>query len=413
MKELKEVLNGLLLRDGKPIKTIVICDPGLDDLLMLLQILTSPLFEIVGIIPVYGNAKTYYTVHNTLNLCEFLGKTGISIYPGSDYNPATPDYDEKAVVYGQQGLGSVVSLPTAKKMKMQDINGIEFASKAIARERHLIISTASITEPVKILQNLPPSALKNIIAISLMGGVINATQEANWPIRGTTLFDETKQQQVSEANVGFDTHASKTFFDICTLNNIPILLSPLDLTHSILASENDITHIKNVGNPAAELAAKIIAGVPEHYQKRYREGSDGKFRQPLHDMHSSSCLMHPELYHGYWVTLKVSDTLFPQQTMITDYNQGNVFLLDIHYLHRLAYFRCFVSDLMHYQYLQNPIMAITTTEKETNTLPTRMLGNSQHILMPSPLLPHDKRSELPGEILKQQIQNLSTPIKPP
>lgn len=169
----------------------------------------------------------------------------------------------------------------------------------------------------------------------MMGGVINSTQEANWPVSG---------QRFSEANLAYDAKASNILFNICSRFHIPIFLAPLDLTHSIIASESDIEEIKQLKNPAGKLAYQLIKSVPLHYQERYRLGSDQKFRQPLHDVHASHCLLHPDLYQGHWVSVKVSAELKPEQITIIDENQGNVFLLDMHYLYRKQFFTLLAKD---------------------------------------------------------------------
>ena len=196
-----------------------------------------------------------------------------------------------------------------------------------------------MTEPSKILQILKEkqsNVLSNIIAISMMGGVINSTQEANWPVTG---------KRFSEANLAYDAKASKVLFDICTTHKISIFLAPLDLTHAILASESDIEKIKQLNTSAGKLASQLIEAVPLHYQQRYQLGPDQKFRQPLHDIHTSSCLLHPELYHGHWISIQVSSDIKPQQINIINETQGNVFLLDMHYFYRKQFFNLLADDL--------------------------------------------------------------------
>src|SRR5690242_2254078 len=66
-----------------PIKVIVFCAPGIDSALMLLQLLGSHKYDIVGIVPVSGNVDISLAVSNTLSICEFVGQYDIKIYPGS------------------------------------------------------------------------------------------------------------------------------------------------------------------------------------------------------------------------------------------------------------------------------------------------------------------------------------------
>lgn len=340
--------NNIKAENSLPIKTIIFCDPGIDDLLMLIQILSSSKYNVVGIVPVSGNTDSQHTTHNTLALCELLGKTEIPVYPGSDYvrdsEYQSEKYEKEMDVYGKNGLGNI-NLPFAKIMKPQQQNGVNFTVDALKKDKHLLIFTAPLTEPAKIFQQLEieqPEAFENILAISMMGGVINSTQEANWPI---------DEKRFSEYNLARDAESSKQVFYFCNKYHVRILLAPLDLTHSILASESDVAQIKKVGNPAAELVVQIIKNVPEHYQKRYQSGPNKEFRQPLHDFHSSNCLLHPELYHGHWVSMDVYSNLEPRQMRITNSNEGNVFLLDSHYVHREQFFVLLAKDLEYFQRL--------------------------------------------------------------
>lgn len=331
-----EILQAIfqLKKTTAPIKVIVFCSPGIDSALMLLQLLGSKKYDVVGIVPVSGNVDISLAVSNTLSICEFVGKFNVKIYPGS----IEKDETHHASIYGDEGLGSIRLLP-AQTIRTESQNGINFIYEALQQDKHLLISTGILTEPARILEKFKiehPEAFENIIAISMMGGVINPTQEANWPVSG---------ERFSEANLAYDAKASETVFKIASQFNIPIFLSPLSLTHSILASKSDITKLKNLNTPAGKLAYQLIESVPLHYQKRYGLGPDQHFRQPLHDVHVTHSLTHPELYTGLWVKMNISSKIKPRQITITDENQGNIFLLDIHYLYREKFFDLLRNDL--------------------------------------------------------------------
>lgn len=332
----RQTLKSKSANTKKGIKVIIFCDPGVDDALMLLQMLSSAHFQVVGIVSVTGNASCYQTTQNTLDLCEYVGKSDIAVYPGSMYKKL--EKPETISIYGKSGLGSLV-LPKAKKMRIQSQNGIEFTKASLKREKHLLISTASLLELAKVFKELEkeqPSALHNVIAISMMAGVINAVQDANWPIA---------KKRYSEANLAYHVKSSKIVFDCCATHKIPIFLSPLDLTHSLLASETDIHRLKTAKNLAGKCAYRLMSKVPKHYQNYFGKGPNGKFRQPLHDLHASFCLLHPEVYTGQWVTLHLNTGLKPYQMNIVDQSKGNVFLLDMHYAMRARYFTLYEDDL--------------------------------------------------------------------
>ena len=95
-----------------PIKVIVFCAPGIDSALMLLQLLGSDKYDVVGIVPISGNVDISRAVNNTLSICEFVGKSNIKIYPGS----IEKDNTHHVAIYGDKGLGTII-LPPAQTMK--------------------------------------------------------------------------------------------------------------------------------------------------------------------------------------------------------------------------------------------------------------------------------------------------------
>jgi inosine-uridine nucleoside N-ribohydrolase len=341
-----KILEPLLTQYPMPV--IVFCDPGVDDALMLLQLLgAQSLYKVVGIIPVKGNISSQVCLENTLELCEYIGRTDVPVYPGRK-----AEFTGVAV-YGDRAMGSLV-LPKAEKMKAQQTPGIEFAVEYLKHHQALIISTGGLTEPAEVLQKLSndsPAALKNIRGISLMGGVINSTQEANFPVKGI---------RTSEFNVADDPEATKQFFDITAQYGISIFLQPLDLTHSALVSKTDVASLENINHPAAKAAYTLISNVPDHYQKRYKKGPDGEYRQPLHDLHSSTCLLHPELYRGRWVELEVSRDPSHNHFSIKKEGTGNVFLLSIPTPDRKKFIDAIVKD---YKNTEGPDFIIDLVKK--------------------------------------------------
>lgn len=310
---------------------IVICDPGVDDALMLLQILNTTLYRVTGVIPIEGNSSYKITLQNTLNICEYIEKYNTDIYPCSDYFDQKPLRINIAPVYGENALCGL-TLPQAIKMKPQNINGVDFAYNELKNNKYFIISTGPLTELAKILVRIEQdkvTSLNNILAISIMGGVMNPLQEANWPVIGL---------RQSEANFSFDFPSTQLTLDICQRYHIPIILTPLDLSHSILACKSDLRFLNNTYNrPTQKLAKYLIENVPSHYKSRYGLGPNYEYRQPLHDVHASNCLINPHHYYGKWSNINISSAQTGLLTINTADN-GNVFLLDMHYHNRQLFF---------------------------------------------------------------------------
>lgn len=313
---------------------IIFCDPGVDDLLMLLQILGSQQkYSIAGIIPVRGNASSQTCLENTLAACEYIGRTDIKIYPGKK------EKFKGFKVYGKHGLNGL-RLPKPTVMKAESTPGIAFAYNFIQKQKVTLISTAGLTEPAEVLARLhhtSPRSLDNILGISLMGGVINASQEANYPITG---------KRFTEANVADNPRATKKLFDISEKHKIPIFLSTLDLTHSVLVSKTDAKALRKTNNAIEKCAYTLIKNVPQHYKKRFGKGPDQEYRQPIHDVHASNYLLHPELYCGKWVTLNVSTNAKNPHFSIKKQGAGNVFLLSLLPLNRSKFIQTVMSDYL-------------------------------------------------------------------
>ncbi len=325
------------------INTLVFCDPGLDDALMLMQILASLKHKIMGIIPGAGNVPLQTTIFNTLRICELVHRKDIKVYPGCKHpsNQSEAEMIDGTTVYGDDGLGGIV-LPAPSVMKAETEDGIQFSVETIKKVKTMLISTGGLTDVYRVLSRLQqesPDSLKNILGISIMGGVVNAAQEANAPL-GNARY--------AEFNILFDTTASKAVFELCARHQIQIFLSSLDLTHSILCSADDIQDLsRNVENsPVLEFAKALLEAVPDHYKNRFGKGPNNRYRQPLHDVHASACLMHPEIYESTQASVSVQDSGPEAGKMEISLNaEGNVHLLSIPYLYRNIFFSHLMKDI--------------------------------------------------------------------
>lgn len=350
--QLKKILNRLLNRErdnidvnkktNQKIPVLIFCDPGVDDALMLWQILSAQTYQILGIVAGAGNTSRSYTINNAQRIVAITGQTNINIYAGCEtpLNTSQEKMLNGINVYGDDGLNGII-LPAASETKTVT-DGIELACKQINQQSVVIISTGGLTDLYRVLQKLEndcPDKLANILAISMMAGVVNPTQEANAPIA---------EQRHSEFNILFDITASQGVFRLTQIYQIPVLLVPLDLTHSLLCSQQDAQLFKKNPNAVTDYFYQLLDKVPTHYINRYGKGPDGTMRQPIHDLHASNLLMHPEQYRGDWVNVEVDlkGHLTLEQT-----SAGNVFLLQFLYQQRQTFFQALLHDLSYYHHL--------------------------------------------------------------
>ncbi len=339
----KHLASRVIDVNGK-IQTAVFCDPGVDDALMLLAILSSQTHAVKAIIPGAGNVSLGTTINNTLKICELVGKTDVPVYPGCvcpESKSETEMIDGKTV-YGDDGLNGVV-IPEPKLMKTSETSGVAATVKLIENDKTLLISTGGLTDVYRVLKQLDdtkPDALRNIIGISIMGGVVDAAKEANAPIG----------QCFTEFNILFDPIASAGVFALAEKHHIPIYLSALDLTHSILCSEADIQALKSVDHPAVKFAYELLSMVPNHYKIKFGPGENGMFRQPLHDVHAAICVMHPDLYdtQSAVVSVQASGDKAGKMKVQEDAN-GSVCLLSIRPALRNTFLQKMMESILHHQ----------------------------------------------------------------
>lgn len=329
---------------GEKRKVVIFCDPGIDDALMLAQTFSSKKLEVLGVVPSAGNVSLDRTVKNTLRICELTGRRDVKVYPGSEA-PIGQRKDEMldgTQVYGEDGLGGVhfpeVTMEAEKK------SGSDFAAEAIlaACEPITFISTGGLTDVYKTLRIVSeknPEALKNIAAISIMGGVFDYGKHANAPL------DRAPAERVAEFNMIFDPIATAGVFELTAKSEIPVFLSPLDLTHTTLFRADEVGELRAVGNPTATTMAELMAQVPDWYKARFGLYKE-KGMQPAHDVNASACLLHPELY-TVSDPVSVSSVVggIDRGKLLAEGGSGNVFVLSMPTERIPNFFRSFAEDM--------------------------------------------------------------------
>jgi inosine-uridine nucleoside N-ribohydrolase/ubiquinone/menaquinone biosynthesis C-methylase UbiE len=322
---------------------IVCCDPGTDDIVMQTQV-NALGKNILGFIPCAGNTTLKNTMSNVLLLNEITEKRNLKVFPGSDCpSQATKQIETATHVFGPQGLCNL-KLPSPIIVG-EEQNGVDFAVNAIkhAEIPITIISTGGMTDLHKILQRIPAESINKIAVISIMGGVLDLKQ-ANAPLSAL----KAGKDRWAEFNVIYDPTASQSVFKVAQKLNIPVLLSTLDLTHTITFKNQQIKSLRKVNNYVAKIMSDLMGDVPAPYLKRF--GKDIP-QQPAHDLNASMCVFHPNLYtyeRGY---LAVDGEESAQTRGKTTFNpdvQGNVYVLKIPQERRAAFFKNYENDLKSY-----------------------------------------------------------------
>ncbi len=219
-----------------PRKIIMDCDPGHDDMIALLLVLTNETFEVVGITTSAGNQTQEKTLLNTLKILSFLGKTDIPVAKGNK-KPILRELFIADYVHGISGLdGADLGEPKFKERKE---DAVTFLKNTLlqSEEKITLVVTGPMTN-IGLLLSLYPEVKEKIECISFMGGACmggNITPRA-------------------EFNIYVDPEAAKIVFQ----SGIPLLMSGLDVTYKAQMMPEDVERIRGIHNKTSEVVVPLL-----------------------------------------------------------------------------------------------------------------------------------------------------------
>jgi len=256
---------------------IIDTDPGQDDAVAILLALASPELDVLGITAVAGNVPLALTELNARKICELAGKPDTRVFAG-----ASEPLERKLVtaenVHGKSGLDGP-DLPTPT-MPLQEQHGVDFIVETCHAGEITICALGPLTNIALALRKAP-EIVKNIKEIVLMGG---------------GLFEGGNITPAAEFNIYVDPQAA----DIVFRSGVPIVVFPLDLTHSALTTHTRVEAFRKLGRPAAVATAELLDFFERFDEEKY--GTDGG---PLHDPNVVAYLLKPDLYKGRHINLQV------------------------------------------------------------------------------------------------------------
>ncbi|MBI1274857.1 hypothetical protein GC177_02665 [bacterium] len=303
-----------------PIRVAMLCDPGKDDAMAILQFFAHPeRVTLEAIIPSAGNSSIDNSYENALSLCALCRMEDVRVVKGAARPSHKEVQEDSAGAHGLSGFGDVVidkaaadsHLRHAQRDAEERLQGgadmVVDILKASAGKPVTLVCTGGLTDLAEVLQRLDKQdkgALKNIQAIVMMGGVFNrreAPREPNSPVFDAKGGFIPLGQRHAEFNFFYDPNASKAVFKLAEKHRIPVLLAPLDLTHRITVGKPEEEHLAGAG-PKAAMAGKFCGDVGPWDVERF----NGEVKQPFHDPATSSMMLHPELFEGQWAKVRVN-----------------------------------------------------------------------------------------------------------
>lgn len=250
-------------------KVILDCDPGQDDAVAILLALASTEIELLAITAVAGNIGIGKTSLNARAVVELAGAE-TPVYAGCP-RPLVRDPVDAAHIHGDSGIAGATLRPPVRPLAAG--HAVDFIRDTVRSQPEgeiTLVAIGPLTNLAAVLIQAPDVA-RRVREIVLMGGAIGL---------GNTT-------PAAEFNIYADPHAAHVVFT----SGARIVMTPLELTHQVLATQDRVEAIRGLGSEPA----RQIAGILSAYPKTTHFGSTGG---PLHDPCAVAWLLWPELMGG-------------------------------------------------------------------------------------------------------------------
>ncbi len=245
------------------------CDPGHDDAFAILLAAAHPGLDLLAITTVSGNGPVERVTDNARRVCTLAG-IDVVIAQGAD-RPLAGDPRSAEEIHGESALdGADLPEPTVPLSPLSAVDQL-VATITASPEPVTIIPTAPLTN-IAVLIRDHPEVLANVSGISLMGG--SATRGNSTP--------------AAEFNIWVDPEAA----DIVFRSGLPIRMTGLDVTHTVLATDDVLDALRAMGTRLGTIGAELLTFFADAYRTVF-----GMPAPPLHDPVAVFAVAHPD-----WMT---------------------------------------------------------------------------------------------------------------
>lgn len=262
-------------------RSIVIdTDPGQDDAVALLLALASPELDVLGVTTVAGNVPLNLTTRNARCVLELAGRPDIAVYAGAA-RPMVRLLTTAEHVHGRSGLdGPIFPEP---KIPIAGEAAVDFLVRTLRERRPgevTICALGPLTNIATALVQAPDIAAR-VAQVVLMGG---------------GCFEGGNITPAAEFNVFVDPHAAA----IVLRSGVPVVMIPLDVTHSVLATPERLKSIRDLGNRCGLAVVKMLEFSERFDVEKYQSGG-----APLHDPCVIAYLLEPGLFRGRYINIEI------------------------------------------------------------------------------------------------------------
>ena len=279
-------------------KIILDCDPGHDDAVALLLAAHHPAIELLAVTTVAGNQSVDKTTKNALKVCSLANLRHIPVARGMD-RPLVRPAKHAPDIHGESGMdGPSIPEPDIEPVAT---HAVDLLIELLMNSEGdiTLVPTGPLTNIAAAMRQ-QPAIIPKIKAISLMGGSIglgNVTPAA-------------------EFNIHTDPEAAAIVF-AC---GRPITVSPLEVTHQALATEEIVGRLRAANRRVATFVADLLVFFAETYRKVF-----GFTAPPLHDPCAVAAVIDPTILKGRMmhVEIEIAGTWTAGSTVCDVYNVWN------------------------------------------------------------------------------------------
>lgn len=228
-------------------KLIYDCDPGTDDSVSILMAIMSPDVDLLAITCESGNFPASVSADHALRVLEYIGRTDIPVYKGTDH-PLVRPYPRDPYCHGQDGLGNhFFPDPVTAVQRKHAANAIVDLVNEYPGEITMVCSAPLTNLAMAIL--LDGSIVGKIKKVIHLGGAYGFSSYA--------FTNATGDNPMSEWNIYVDPEAAKIVYE----SGIDLLTIGLDVAFNpdmVNISEKYLAELAKIDNKAAKYALEII-----------------------------------------------------------------------------------------------------------------------------------------------------------
>jgi inosine-uridine nucleoside N-ribohydrolase len=259
-------------------KIILDCDPGHDDAIAILLAAHHPAIDLLAITTVAGNQSVEKTTLNALKVCSLANIYSVPVAKGMD-RPLVRPARHAPNIHGESGMdGPNVPEPDIEPISQHAVDFI--IDLLMSSDGDItLVPTGPLTNIAAAIRR-EPAIVPKIKAISLMGGAIGL---------GNTT-------PVAEFNIWADPEAAAIVFDC----GRPITMTPLEVTHQALATDEVLARLRAVDRTVANFAADLLIFFGDTYRNVF-----GFPAPPVHDPCAVAAVVDPSLFRSHTVRVEI------------------------------------------------------------------------------------------------------------